>query len=96
MIEPVLTKEGQKILDEMINKRPPIMRKSRNEKYLRSLRLLMNERGLKQADRELAIEAVKMVESKGIEPTFMMWEDPDLRPWHQSTSRVTTPPFRQP
>ena len=76
MTEPVLTKEGQEILDEMLNKRPPIMRKSRNEKYLRSLGLLMNERGLKQADRELAIEAVKMVESKGIEPTFMMWEDP--------------------
>ena len=76
MVEPVLTKEGQGILDEMLNKRPPIMRKSRKEKYLRSLGLLMNERGLKQADRELAIEAVKMVESKAIEPTYMMWEDP--------------------
>jgi len=76
MVEPVLTKEGQGILDEMLNKRPPIMRKSRNEKYLRILRLLMNERGLKQAGRELAIEAIKMVESKAIEPTFMMWEDP--------------------
>ena len=76
MTEPVLTKEGQEILDELLNHRPPIMRKSRNEKYLRILSFLMNERGLKQADRELAIEAVKMVETKAIDPTFMKWDDP--------------------
>ena len=76
MTETLLTKEGQEILDEMLNKRPPIMRKSRKEKYFRILRLLMNEQGLKQADRKLAIETIKMVESKGLEPIFMMWEDP--------------------
>jgi multimeric flavodoxin WrbA len=76
MTEPLLSKEGQAIFDDILNKRPPIMRKSRNEKYLRSLSLLLKERGLKQADRELAIAAVKMVESRAIEPTYIMWDDP--------------------
>jgi len=76
MTDPVLTKDGQEILDDIFNRRPPIVAERRREKYLRILSLLMNERGLKQADRELTIEAIKMVESKAIEPTFMMWEDP--------------------
>jgi multimeric flavodoxin WrbA len=76
MTEPVLTKEGQEIFDDILRNRPPIISNRRKEKYLRILSLLMHERGLKQAGRDLAIEAIKMVENKGIDPLFMRWDDP--------------------
>jgi len=76
MTEPVLTEEGQEIFNDILNNQAPILKERRKEKYLRSLSLLMNERGLKQVDRELAIEAIKTVESKALDPLFMMWDDP--------------------
>lgn len=38
--------------------------------------LLMSEQGVKEAGRELVIEALKMVEGKGLSPTFDRLEDP--------------------
>jgi hypothetical protein len=76
MTEPILTKEGQEALDEIVSTRPPIVRESRKQKYLRMLSFLMNEQGLKQADRRLLIEAITMVESKALDPLFLRWEDP--------------------
>ena len=76
MTELTLTKEGQEVLDEIVNTRPPIVRESRKQKYLRMLSFLMNEQGLKQADRGLVIEAITMVESKALDPIFLRWEDP--------------------
>ena len=76
MIEPVLTKEGQKILYPILNMRPPILRERRKEKYFRILSLLMNERGVKEAGGELVMEAIGIVESKMFDPFFLMMEDP--------------------
>ncbi len=76
MTELTLTKEGQEILNEIVNTRPLIIRESRKQKYLRMLSFLMNEQGLKQADRGLVIEAIRMIESKALDPVFMRWEDP--------------------
>jgi putative NADPH-quinone reductase len=76
MTEPTLTKEGQEVLDEIVNTRPPIVRESRKQKYLRMLSFLMNEQDLKQADRRLVIETITMVESKALDPIFLRWEDP--------------------
>jgi len=76
MTDPVVTKEGQEILDEILNRRSPVMREGRKQKYFRMLSFLMNEQGLKQADRGLVIEAIKMVEGLSLAPTFLRWEDP--------------------
>jgi len=63
MIQPVLTKEGQEVLDNILNMRLPILREGRKKKYYRNLSLLMNEQGCKEAGKELVIEAARMVES---------------------------------
>ncbi len=59
MTDPMLTKEGQELLGDMLNIMPPIMRESRKQKYFRILSSLMDERALKQAGREMVIEAIK-------------------------------------
>jgi multimeric flavodoxin WrbA len=76
MTKPVLTKEGQEVFDGLVTKRPPIVRESRKGKYFRMVSLLMNEQGVKEAGRELVIEALKMAEGKGLSPTFDRLEDP--------------------
>ena len=76
MAEPVLTKEGQEIFNEILSNQAPIVNKRKKEKYFHLLGLLMNQRGLKQADRGLAIEAIKMAETKSIDPLFMKWDNP--------------------
>ena len=54
MIQPILNKEGQEVLDNLINMRLPILREGRKKKYYRNLSLLMNEQGCKEAGKELA------------------------------------------
>ena len=76
MTEPVLTKEGQEVLDKFLNMRALITRGERKRKIFRMLPLLMKEQGCKEAGRDLVIEAMRMVESKGMEPFFHMIEDP--------------------
>jgi len=76
MTEPVLTKEGQEALDNFLNRRALITREERKRKIFRMLSLLMKEQDCKEAGRELVIEAMRMVESKGMEPFFHMIEDP--------------------
>jgi multimeric flavodoxin WrbA len=71
-----LTKEGQEILGDIVNTRPFIIKERREQAYLRMLSFLMNEQGLKQADRSLVIEAITMVESKALDPAFLRREDP--------------------
>ncbi|MCX8126123.1 MAG: flavodoxin family protein [Dehalococcoidia bacterium] len=76
MTVPELTKEAQEIIDEMVNRRPPLMRDSRRARYLRIISLLLCEKGMKVADRATAIEAIKMVEDRGLQPFFDRWDDP--------------------
>lgn len=76
MSELKLTKEGQEILDEIVAKRPPIVASRRAPKYHQMLDFLITKYGLEEANRELVIEAIKMVESGAITSTFMRWEDP--------------------
>lgn len=77
MTEPVVTKEGQEVLDKILNLRPPIVREERKAKYLRVLSLIMTEQGVKEAGRELVIKALKLVESKDMDPLFHTWEEPE-------------------
>ena len=77
MTEPVVTKEGQEVLDKILNISPPIIRKEQKAKYLRILSLLMTEQGVKEAGRELVSESIKTVESKAILPIFHAWEEPE-------------------
>jgi len=76
MTETVLAKEGQEALDKFLNMRALITREERKRKIFRMLSLLMKEQGCKEAGRELVIEAMRMVESRGMEPFFHMIEDP--------------------
>jgi multimeric flavodoxin WrbA len=76
MTELIVIKEGQEVLDKILNVRPPIIREELKAKYLRILSLLMTEQGVKEAGRELVSEAIKMVESKAILPIFQSWEEP--------------------
>jgi len=76
MTKPEVTKEGQEILDRILNIMPPITREERKTKYLRILSLLMTEQGIKEAGKELVSEAIKTVEPKALLPIFHSWEDP--------------------
>jgi len=82
--EPVLTKEGQEILDNVLD-RPygslPFKREENKAKYLRIISLIMNEQGIKEAGKEVVIEAIKMVEGKGCNTVFMRMEDPAKYKW---------------
>ena len=77
MIEPVLTKEAQEVLDGILNMRPPIMQQLQKKNVFRILSLLMNEQGCREAGRELVIEALKMALPKIYGPVFHRLEDPD-------------------
>jgi len=77
MTEPVVSKEGQEILDKLLNIRPPIVREERKAKYLRILSLLMTEQGVKEAGKDLVTEAIKTVEPKALYPIFHRWEEPE-------------------
>ncbi len=77
MDEPRLSGEAQSIIDEMVNRRPPLMRDGRRACYMRLISLLLCESGAKEADRATAIEAIKMAENRGLQPIFDRWDDPD-------------------
>jgi len=79
MTEPVLSKEGQEILDNVVNRTPAILPFKREEmkgKYLRIISLIMNEQGVKEAGKELVIEALRMIEGKRINTVVGRMEDP--------------------
>jgi len=81
MTEPVLTKEAQEILDAAIN-RPygglPFRRPATREKYLHIISLVMNEKGVKEAGKELVIEAIRILEGNKCDLTFQRLEDPAM------------------
>lgn len=79
MTEPLLTKDGQEVLDIVLSMRPAIMREDRKKRYLRILSLLMNEQGCNEAGKELVLEAVFMVEPGVFEFSYKMSHDPEVR-----------------
>jgi len=76
MTKPLLTKEGQEVLDKFLNMRALITREERRGKIFRMLSLLMKEQGYNEAGRELVIEAMRMAFTKGYDLLFHMVEDP--------------------
>jgi len=79
LTEPILTKEGQEIVDNVVNRTPAILPFKREEtkgKYLRIISLIMNEQGVKEAGKELVIEAIRMVEGKRCDTVLGRMEDP--------------------
>jgi multimeric flavodoxin WrbA len=81
MAEPVLTREGQEILDSVVNMpytTLPFVRERLREKYLRIISLVMAEQGVKEASKELVIEAIRTVEGDRFNYMFRMREDPGM------------------
>jgi multimeric flavodoxin WrbA len=77
MTEPVLTKEGQRTLDSILNTRAPITRQEWKKRILRILSLLMNEQGCQEAGSELVIEAAEMTLGKASGPILYRMRDPN-------------------
>lgn len=75
MNKPVISPEGQKIVDQLLQFTPAMMKKQREEKLLDILSLFMTAQGLQEAGRDLAIKAAKHVVDKGYDPLFQMWEN---------------------
>jgi len=81
MTEPVLTREGQEILDSIVNMpyiTLPFVRERLRGKYLRIISLVMTEHGVKEAGKELVIEAIRTVEDDRFNYMFRMKEDPSM------------------
>ena len=65
MTEPVLTREGQEILDSIVNMPYiilPFVRERLRGKYLHVISLVMSEQGVREAGKEVVIEAIRTVE----------------------------------
>lgn len=75
MNKPVLTDEGNQVLDKIISIWPAIMQKRRREKILHILSLIMTSKGTTHAGKDEVIEAIKMVVPKSYDPFFHMMED---------------------
>jgi multimeric flavodoxin WrbA len=77
MMEPVLTEEAQEIWDTVLSMSLSFKRETTKGKYIRILSLLMQEQDVKEAGKELVIEAIRMVEGKRFENhVFRRIEDP--------------------
>ena len=87
MQEPVLTKEGQEVLDAIINVRPVMVREEHKKKYMRILSLLMNEQGCKEAGKELVVDAVSLIETKMFQILLKWQESPDT--WGKTRLKYT-------
>lgn len=67
---PVLTQEAQQTLETVLSWFPPVVRVSRKEKLLRMAAALMAERGIKEADKALIIEAGKFISRPSLRIRF--------------------------
>ncbi|HEY87017.1 MAG TPA: flavodoxin family protein [Dehalococcoidia bacterium] len=77
MMEPVLTEEAQEIWDTVLSMSLSFKRETTKGKYIRILSLLMQEQDVKEAGKELVIEAIRMVEGKRFDNhVFRRIEDP--------------------
>ena len=75
MNKPVLTDEGNQVLDKIITIWPAIMQKRRREKILHILSLIVTSKGITEAGKDEVIEAIKVVVPKSYDPFFHMMED---------------------
>ncbi len=77
MMEPVLTEEAQEIWDTVLSMSLSFKRETTKGKYIRILSLLMQEQDVKEAGKELVIEAIRVVEGKRFDNhVFRRIEDP--------------------
>jgi len=79
MTEPVLTKEGQEIMDRILMFRPAWKKEEAKERYHRVLSLIMKEQGVKEAGKELVIDTVRLLDGNAHEWVFRGMEDPAKR-----------------
>jgi multimeric flavodoxin WrbA len=70
-----LSEDGQAVFEKVISIWPPIIRTQRKEKILFVLSLLMKARKVKRANKDLVIEATRLVVPKSYDPLFHMIED---------------------
>jgi len=80
-MELVLTREGQEILDRVVNMpyiTLPFVRERLRRRYLRIISLIMIEQGVKEAGKELVMEAIRIVEGDRFNYMFRMKEDPSM------------------
>ena len=82
------TRNGQEFFEAIINIWPPIIRDRKREKIQLMLALLMRARSAAAADKNLVIEAARMVVPKSYDPLFHMLEDRD------TFTRTLLDPFR--
>ena len=76
MTELVLTEEGQKTLEAILVQRSPITQERQRKRIFRALSLLMNKQGVKEAGRELVIEAADLVLPPSFKSNFRRLENP--------------------
>jgi multimeric flavodoxin WrbA len=76
MAEVAFAKDGQGALENILGRWAPFMRARRRAAITRQIELLINERGARQADQALVIEATRLVVNGGFEPFLHMLEDP--------------------
>ncbi len=67
---PVLTQDAQQTLEVILSWFPPVVRASRKEKLLRMTAALMAERGVREADKTLIIEAGKFISRPSLRIRF--------------------------
>ncbi len=70
--------DGQEVFEKIIAIWPPIIRDRKKEKIIYILSLLMQTRKLKTVDKNLVIEATRLVVPKSYDPIFHMIEDMDM------------------
>ena len=75
MNEPILTEEGEKVLDKIINVWPAIMQQGKKEKILNILSLITASKGITEAGIGEVTEAIRVVVPKSYDPFFHMMED---------------------
>ena len=79
MTEPVLTKEGQEIMDRILMFRPAWKKEEAKERYHRVLSLIMKEQGVKEGGKELVIDTIRLLDGNAHEWVFRGMEDPEKR-----------------
>jgi len=87
MTDPCLVKEGEAALESIVGFWPVIVQNTQREKMLRIVSLLMKDRGISKAPKDLVIEAARMANSNFLDPVIHMAED-----WERF-KRMTSQPY---
>ncbi len=76
MANPKLTNEGHEVLTGVLGTWPPFIQEEPRKRLNRVITLLMNDRNLKEADRELVLEAARLVLPPMFVTNIHLTEDP--------------------